>query len=286
MSAACRPLHRPLRVPAAVALPVLGRDGVLPLMLLLTGWASLLLGPLLLALRDSGPVALLGLAGLGPLDLIALCVAVEALWRGAREGDLRAPAWAGVGFALLLLVPSGLVAAAGLAAYGAVVAWQSRGAARWGAIGLAGLGAIHLALTLGRELRGAVIGWEAMATHAVMSWFVPQVVLAGPVLRLPDGHGIAVMAGCSVLQFLPPALLALMVMRRGVLRLGETRPTLAAPLVMLGLALVGLNLARLLLLQVSPGAYAWGHGVLGANLFGLICAGLVHAAADWGRPDA
>lgn len=282
MLAVSRSLHRRMREAA----PAAGTGAWLAVALLLGGWVSLVVGPLLLAVRESGPVALLNLAGLGPLDLIALCAAVEALVRGLREGGLRAPLWAGAGFAVLLLVPSGLVAAVGLAAYGSVVAWHSRGPARWGAIGLAGLGVIHLTLALGQALRGAVIGWEAVATHAVMSWFVPQVSLAGPVLRLPDGHGIAIMAGCSVVQFLPPALLALAVMRRGTLLTGEARPPLAVPLLVLAGLLVGLNLLRLVLLLASPGAYAWGHGVLGANLFGLLCAVVLYWVADWGRPDA
>jgi hypothetical protein len=94
------------------------------------------------------------------------------------------------------------------------------------------------------------------------------------------------MAGCSVLQFLPPALLALAVMRRGALRTGEGLPALAVPLLVLAGLLVALNLLRLMLLLVSPGAYAWGHGVLGANLFGLLCASVLYAVADWGRADA
>jgi len=269
MEAAARSLPRWLRN----ARPGQGREAVLPLMLLGAAWLGTQLGPMVLALRETGPAALPALNGLGPIDLLALWVSGEALWRGARAGDLRAPAWAAVLCAGLLLPPSTLVAAAALAMYGAAVAACSRGAARWGAAGMAGLGLIQLAGVLGP---GALTGWEAWATHAVMSWFAPGLSLAGPVLRMPDGHGIAVLAGCSVTHVLLPGLLALVVMRRAD---GTGRPLLR-PMLILALALVALNLLRLMLLVWSPLAYGWGHGVLGTNLFGLLCVAVLQATAD------
>jgi len=272
MSATSRSLPRWMR-----AAPLgLGREAGLPIILLLAAWLGFQLGPMVLALRETGAVALLNLNGLGPLDLLALWASMEALWRGARAGGLRAPLWAGALCAGLLLLPSTLVAATALVFYGAIVAWCSRGAARWGALGMLGLGLIHLGGVFGQPPLSALILWEAWATHAVMSWLEPGLTLAGPVLRMPDGHGIAVMAGCSVAHFLPPALLALVVMRRAE---GAAKPLLG-PALALVLILVVLNLLRLMLLVWSPFAYGWGHGVLGTNLFGLLCVAVLQATAD------
>lgn len=272
MLAVARSLPRWLRISP----PGLGREAGLAFTLLLAGWLSLQLGPMLLALREAGPAALLTLNGLGPLDLLALWASLEAVWRGARAGELRLPAWAGALCAGLLLVPSTLVAAVALLMAGATAAWSSRGAARWGAIGMAGLGALHLGGVLGQEALGALTHLEAWATHALLSWVEPGLTLAGPVLRMPDGHGIAVLAGCSLAHFLPPALLALVVMRR------STSPSLplARPILVLTMALLALNLLRLMLLAWSPIAYGWGHGVLGTNLFGLLCVAVLQVTAD------
>lgn len=272
MSAATRSLPRWLQV----ARPGLGREAGLTFMLLLAAWLSLQLGPMVLALREAGPTAWFALNGLGPLDILALWAALEALWRGARAGELRAPAWAGAACAGLLLVPSTLVAATALVVMGGATAWRSRGAARWGAIGMAGLGAIQLGHVLGQELLGALTHLEAWATHALLSLLEPGLTLAGPVLRMPEGHGIVVLAGCSILHFLPPALLALVVMRRAA----NADLPLARPILVLVVALLALNLLRLMLLAWSPLAYAWGHGVLGTNLFGLLCVAVLQATAD------
>jgi hypothetical protein len=272
MSVTARALPRWLRVPE----PGFGREGGTILALLLAGWLSLQLGPLVLALREAGPAALLAMNGIGPLDLLALWAAMEALWRGARAGELRAPSGAGAICAGLLLLPSTLVAALALVLMGAAVAWRSRGAARWGAIGMAGLGAIHLGGVLGQEALSSLTHAEAWVTHALLTWFEPGVSLAGAVLRMPDGHGIAVLAGCSMVHFLPPALLALVVMRRAD---GQACP-LSGPILTLVLILVTLNLLRLMLLAWSPLAYGWGHGVLGTNLFALLCVAVLQATAD------
>ncbi len=272
MQAASRSLPRSLQA----AWPRLGRKAALPLALLLSAWLGMQLGPMVLALRETGPAALLALNGLSPMDLLALWAAGDALWRGARAGDLCAPPWAGALCAGMLLLPSTLVAAAALVLYGVAVAGWSRGAARWGALGMAGVGLIHLGGVLGQGAVGVLTSWEAWATHAVMSGFAPGLTLAGPVLRMPDGHGIAVMAGCSVAHVLLPALIALIVMRRAE-RPG--RPLLWSVLA-LTLVLVVLNLLRLMLLVWSPLAYDWGHGVLGANLFGLLCVAVLQATAD------
>lgn len=272
MSVASRALPR--WMPAAP--PGLAREAVLPLILLLATWLGLQLGPMVLALRETGAPALLNLNGLGPLDLLALWASMEALWRGARAGELRVPLWAGALCAGLLLLPSTLVAAVALMLYAMAVAWGSRGSARWGALGMLGLGLIHLGAVFGQGALSGLILWEAWATHAVMSLLEPGLSLTGPVLRMPDGHGIAVMAGCSVAHFLPPALLALLVMRRA------ERPgrSLLGPAFALVLILVVLNLLRLMLLVWSPFAYGWGHGVLGTNLFGLVCVAVLQVTAD------
>lgn len=251
------------------------REAGAPFALLLAGWAGLQLGPLVLAWRESGPAALLQMNGLGPIELLAVWVSVEALWRGARAGELRAPRWAMLGGALLLLLPSTLLAAAVLLLFGTLVAAQSRGAARWGALGFAGLGAIHLLGVLAREPLSALIAWEAWAAHAVLAWFEPQATLAGAVLRMPDGHGIAVMQGCSATQLVPPALLALAVMRRSA----TPGAGLLRPMIGVAVVLVGLNLLRLMLLGWSPLAYGWGHGALGTNIFGLLCVMVIQAGA-------
>lgn len=231
---------------------------------------------MVLALRETGPAALLALNGLGPLDLLALWASLDAMWRGARAGELRAPSWAGALCAILLLLPSTLVAALALVLMGGAVAWRSAGAARWGAIGMAGLGAIQLGGALGQEALSALTHLEAWATHALLGLFEPGLTVSGAVLRMPDGHGIAVLAGCSIAHFLPPAMLALVVMRAAE---GAHRPMLA-PLLVLMLGLLALNLLRLMLLAWSPMAYGWGHGVLGTNLFGLLCVAVLQAIAD------
>ena len=272
MSAASRSLPRWMQI----APLGLGREAALPLILLLSAWLGVQLGPMVLALRETGAAALFNLNGLSPLDLLALWASMEALWRGARAGALRAPLWAGALCAGLLLLPSTLVAAGALVLYAMAVIWCSHGAARWGALGMMGLGLIHLGVVFGQGALGALILWEAWATHAAMSLLEPGLTLAGPVLRMPDGHGIAVMAGCSVAHFLPPALLALLVMRRAG---GAARPLLG-PALALVLILLALNLLRLMLLVWSPFAYGWGHGVLGTNLFGLACVAVLQAAAD------
>lgn len=271
MQPAARSLPRALRI--ASALPP---EAWLPLMLFAGGWLGLQLGPMVLALREAGPAGVLALSGLGPLDLMALLASGTALWRGAQAGGLRAPLWASLLCTAMLMAPSSLLAAAGLCLFGGLTALRSQAAARWGALGMAGIGAVHLGVALGDGARSVLIGWEALATHAALSWFEPGVVLAGPVLRMPDGHGIAILAGCSVAHFLPPALVALVVTRRAQ---SPARPVLG-PALLLALLLLGLNLARLMLLAWSPLAYAWGHGLLGANLFGLLCLMLVQAIAD------
>ena len=270
--AAVRSLPRSER---AATLP----PGAAPALLLLAGGLGVLAGPLTLAWREGGWLAVLNLAGLGPLDVAAWWAVGEAICRAARAGQLRADPRASWGFALLLLLPSGSVAAAGLVAYGAVTAFASQGAGRWGALGCLGLGANQLWLVFGEAPRSLVIGWEAWVVHAALSLLEPGLTLAGPVLRMPDGHGIAILAGCSVTQLLPPALVALAVLRRA-----DARLPLAGPLLALVALLVLANLLRLALLAWSPQAYAWGHGVLGANLFGLLCVGLLHHTA--GRPAA
>jgi hypothetical protein len=244
--------------------------------LLLVAWLSLQLGPMVLALREAGPAAWLALNGLGPLDLLALWVSLEALWRGARAGALRLPAWAATLSAGLLLLPSTLAAAVALMFAGLVAAWRSAGAARWGAFGMAGLGTIQLGRVLGEEALAALTHLEALAAHALLSLVEPGLTLAGPVLRMPDGHGIAVLAGCSIAHVLPPALLALVVMRRSA----SPGLPLTRAILVLGLALLALNLLRLMLLAWSPFAYGWGHGVLGTNLFGLLCVAVLQACAD------
>lgn len=251
------------------------REAGAPFALLLAGWVGLQLGPLVLAWRESGPAALLQMNGLGPIELLVVWASAEALWRGAGAGELRAPRWAMLGGALLLLLPSTLLAAAVLLLCGALVAAQSRGAARWGALGFAGLGAIHLLGVLGREPLSVLITWEAWAAHALLAWFEPQATLAGAVIRMPDGHGIAVMPGCSATQLLPPALLALAVMRRAAV----PGSPMMRPMLLAALALVGLNLLRLVLLAWSPLAYGWGHGALGTNIFGLFCVAVIQAGA-------
>lgn len=272
MAAATRSLPRWMRVPRLG----LAREAGLTLTLLLAAWLSLQLGPMVLALREAGPAAWLSLNGLGPLDLLALWASLEALWRGARAGELHAPAWAGPLCAGLLLLPSALVAAFALVLMGGAAAWRSRAAARWGAIGMAGLGAIQLGRVLGEEALGALTHFEAWAAYGPLSLLEPGLTLAGPVLRMPGGHGIAVLAGCSIAHLLPPALLALVVMRRAA----SPQMPLARPMLVLALALLALNLLRLMLLAWSPLAYEWGHGVLGTNLFGLLCVAVLQATAD------
>jgi hypothetical protein len=111
--------------------PAPGREAGVPVLVLLAGWVGLQLGPLALAWRESGPAALLQLNGLGPIEILALWVSVEAMLRGARDGDLRAPGWVGLGGAVLLLLPSTLVAAAVLLLCGALAAVVPRDGGRW-----------------------------------------------------------------------------------------------------------------------------------------------------------
>lgn len=98
----------------------------------------------------------------------------------------------------------------------------------------------------------------------------------GHQLRMPGGHGIVILPGCSLGQTLPPAILCFVLMHQAAPLARRTLTALAGLL----LLLAGLNLLRLGVLAWSPAGYAWGHGLVGANLFGLAAAMAIQLAAD------
>ncbi len=255
--------------PPAIAAPLL----------LGTAWLALHVPGLVEGLRAQGLGALLALPGMTVLDLAALAAASAALL-GHPAGIPASAAgpWAWLA-AAVLLVPSANLAALVLLALGALLAWRGSGPARWGALGLAGLGLHFLWLRHGLAAQASIINWEAWAAHGLLAPFTPGLVLDGNVLRLPGGHGVAVLGPCSVAQSLPLAVLALLVPLAGQVprhRLFAAL-TLAVPLLLLA------NVARLALLAASPAGYAWGHGALGANLYGLACLLLLQGCDAWAR---
>jgi hypothetical protein len=255
-------------------------------LLLLGGWVGMHAGDVILTWRADGPAAVLASPAAGPLELLALWLALEALWRGGatcRRGLAWPAAWV---FAFGLLLPASLPPALLLIGFGAALARENRGAARWGAIGMAGLGLNLLWLRFGQAAVGnPVIAAEAWATKAMVGWLDPGILREGPLLRRPDGHGVVILPGCSVAQTLPVALLSFLLLRHAD---GVRQAPLPGLVGMAGLllALVATNLVRLGLLAWSPATYAWGHGALGANIFGLAGVVLIHVFAAARRVDA
>ena len=249
------------------------------------GWIGLHAGDLILSWRADGPRVALENTPVGPLEVMALLLATGLLWRGAAKAGGRFTPWAALAFAAGMLVPSTLLAAMLLIGLGAVAAWEGRGAARWGAIGMAGLGANLLWVRLGQEaVGGPLIDAEAWTTAALLSLAEPGLLRDGHLLRMPSGHGVVILPGCSLGQTLPVALLCfLLVWHRDGARPDGARlwPAMAG----LVLALAANNQVRLGLLAWSPAGYGWGHGFLGANMFGLVALLLIHAFAEPRRAD-
>ncbi len=249
-------------------------------LLLFGGWLNMQAGSAILTWRADGPAGLLESASPGPLELLALWLALGALWRGgalgqAGGGGLAGPAaWV---FAAGMLLPSTLLAALLLVGFGGILAWESRGAARLGALSMAALGANLLWLRYGQPaFGGPLIDAEAWTTHALLSLAEPGLMRLGHQLRMPGGHGIVILPGCSLGQTLPLAILCFLLMHQGASTARRTVVALAG----LVLVLAAINLLRLGLLAWSPASFAWGHGLVGANLFGLAAAGAIQLAAD------
>jgi len=262
------------------------RFGEVAALLMLGGWLALHAGGVILTLRADGAAALLVNPVVGPLEVLAAWVAAEAMWRGAADrghGLARAALWV---FALGLLLPSSLAAALLLAGVAALLAWEGRGEARWGAIGMPGLGLQALWLKFGQDWPGGIlIDAEATVTRAVLGLFGPGMSRDGHFVRRPDGYGIVILPGCSVGQLLLPAVAAFAVLlhRDGA---APGRGRFRAVLGLLVLALAATNAVRLGLLAWSPATYAWGHGAFGANLFGLAGMVWVYLLAEVARADA
>ena len=249
-------------------------------LLLLGGWLGMHAGEVILAWRADGPAAVLASPAVGPLELMALWLSAEALWQG-RAAPVPGLAWAvALPFALGMLLPSSLLPALLLIGFGLLLAAQRRGAARWGALGMAGLGLNLLWLRFGQPAIGApIVTAEAWTIQGLLGLLEPGITRDGHLLRMPGDHAVIILPGCSFGQTLPVALLGFLLLRHGAGRQPPLRRTLAA-MGLLVLALAAANLVRLGLLAWSPATYAWGHGAVGANLFGLAGVLLIHLAAE------
>lgn len=253
--------------------------GAIATLFLVGSWLGAQSGEIVLTLRADGPAALLGLPDLGPLELLVLGAAATGLWRGADSCRADVAGWPAWACALLQALPSALAGTVALGAYALFVAARSTGAARWGAIGMAGLALDMLWHKHGMPLVGGVlIDAEASATSALLGLAEPALTRSGEVLRMPDGHASAILPGCSAGQILPVALLALFVLLRTEVDCASWRRVAAAGAV-LTIAILAANLGRLAMLGWSPMAYAWGHGVIGANVFGLVNVALLQVIA-------
>jgi hypothetical protein len=220
--------------------------------------------------RQQGLLALINLPGISMLEVLAVMAAATALRKSPEGCDPAAAGSAGWLAAALLLVPSSNLAALVILALGCGVGLRSSGPARWACLGLAGLGLNFIYLHHGLALQAWIIEREAWAAHAVLSCIIPGLVRDGITLHASEGHAIAILSGCSIGQTIPVAIIALVVM----LRTSAPAVPPGRMAAWLGLMLIALALANVLRLAALAGSatsYAWVHGPLGANLFGLAC---------------
>jgi hypothetical protein len=202
------------------------------------------------------------LLGLSPFELLAAALAARLLTQGQGAEAPRVGLAHGLA-ALAMLAPSASGAWAVLFAFAGWRALRTRGPARagflifaafalaqaWGAIGFKMVSGPLLALD-------AALAAQALALLGM----APRVL--GNVVEVAGGHSIVVLVTCATLHRLPLALVAAL--------------ALAAPASLrdcvriCALAAVGycaLNLARLVLMGLSPQHYAFMHEGAGAGLY-------------------
>ena len=231
------------------------------------------LTPSLLGGADAGRLGLTG-----PFTLLLICLTLY----DHSEAVTPAPRWTTLGFALLTLVPSSMVATLGMAGVALSLAVQGRGPVRFAAACLVALALTTLWSGVGRALLAEpLLALDAIAVEALLAWAGQTPTRSGNIIRLGDGHAIIIFADCATAFLLFPALtLSAALGSRDATRLTRR---FAFALASLCLALIAANLLRLCLLAISAEAYAIGHGPLGQNLFDALLIGLAAAAAALGR---
>jgi len=200
-----------------------------------------------------------------------------------RQDAVKPPSRpATLGFALLALVPSSLVATLGMAGYAMMLARRSQGPAHFAALSAIGLAVASIWNGLGRTLFAEpLLTLDAIAVEALLTWAGEAVMRTGNIVRLENGHAIIIFADCATAFLLFPVLgLGTVLALRDATRL-NTR--FFAAMASLCLALIAANLLRLTLLASAPEAYAIGHGPIGQNLFDALLIGLAACAALIGR---
>jgi hypothetical protein len=227
-------------------------------------------------LSGDANIGRLGLTG--PFTLFVICVTlfernatIEPAWR-----------WVMLGFALLTLPPSSLIATLGLAGYGLFLMLRSPAPVR-----LAGGCLVVLATTMiwggiGRTLFAApLLSADAMAVEVLLTWFGATPARNGNIVTLQNGHGIIIFADCATAFLLLPTLaLSAVLGLRDATRINRRFVIAMASLCV---AATAVNLLRLCLLVVSAEVYAVGHGPIGQNIFDAALIGLAAAAAYVGR---
>ena len=199
------------------------------------------------------PVAALVMIALG----FELRRATEARWgftdvfcAAAAMLLLAGPA---TGFAVLALLPLAVMAAR-RGRHGVIAVPMLVGLALW-------------ALQdgpLGQALAGPVIAVEARLLEFVLRTLDLPAARDGATLALADGRSLVILRGCSLESVFLPTVLGALAARRLALSTERWPPPAA---VLLPLALVtGLNMARLLVMCVSPEGYEALHGSLGLGV--------------------
>lgn len=213
-----------------------------------------------------------------PFTLILLCQTL------IERADAAAPPPRALtlGFALLTLAPSSLLATLGLSGYALALALRSQAQARLAAACAVGLALTTLWSGLGRNLFAApLLALDAVAVEALLLWGGEAVTRSGNIIRLENGHAIIIFADCATAFLLFPALVLSAAL--GLREATRLSARFIAAMGALVLALIAANLLRLCLLASSADAYAIGHGPIGQNLFDALLIGLAAGAALIGR---
>ena len=224
-------------------------------------------------LRGPAPTIMLGLS---PFELLIAFVAIRELG-GAVHKRLGLAHFA---LALLLLVPSGAVAWAGLAAFGAYAALRTRGEDRFGPLLLVGLAAGQLWATLGfKAFDDLFLAADAHIAALGLAALGYATSVTGNVVNAPDGNSIVILITCATFHKMPLAVVAAFALAgpARVIRFAEI-----GAIVVVGLALM--NFGRLVLMGFSPGVYVFMHDGTGAQLFEAAQTVLIFLAAMRVRP--
>lgn len=284
-----------------------GGRGTLLAALLLVGCVNGWVARAVEAWHADGTEAVTQIFGISPFELVVAGIgaALVASGRGVRLPALGAVA---IGFALAVIVPSGLASWAAVFVYGLWVGFSCRDAARCGGLLIAGLAACAIWWAAGEKLLGELpLAADAAAAAHLAALFVTGVRHAGNVISNPSGHAIVVLTACSTTHGLPIALVSMLALAT---RPGETarheavasgmnaRKTIVTAMTgpetvdcgRLAAAAIGLtaaysiaNLIRLVILAWSPAVYAVGHGSWGLAAFDVVATGLTLAFAAVAR---